>query len=67
MIQHLLRYPHICIALRRAPRIILIRRLFPVVEPAPLVVPRDIVVDYKANVESLNAAVRERTLRLMST
>ena len=57
MIQYLLLYHHNRIALRRAPRITLNCRLFPVAGLAPLAVPRDAVVDYSVNVERLNARV----------
>ena len=54
-------------ALHRAPWIIISRRLFPVAGLAPLAVPRDAVVDYRAHVEQNKASCRERVLRRKST
>ena len=67
MIQYLLRYHHTRLALRRAPRITLSRRLIPVAGLAPLTVPRDAVVDCRADIERLGTARRERVLRRKST
>ena len=67
MIQYLLRYHHSRIALRRAPKITLSRRFLFFAGLAPLAVPRDAVVDYKANVKRLKAARHERVLRQKST
>ena len=67
MIQYLLRYHHMRIALRQASRIMLSRRLFPVAELALLAVPRDAVVDQRTNIDRRIAASRKRILRRMST
>ena len=67
MIQYLFSYHHTHIALRRASRIVLSRRLFLVAGLAPFAVPRDAVVDYRTNVERLKDARRERLLRRKST
>ena len=67
IIQCHLRYYHTRIALRRASRILLTRRLFLVAGLAFLAVLCNAVVDQRTNIERRNTPSRGRALRLMSS